>query len=291
LGLVVTASRPALAEELALALDYEAPAECLTAAALREQVGQLVTKPRTEPLSASVRIEGSGRSYRARIRTDASGERVLDGSSCEAVTDATAVILALALSPKRETDVAPEVTRSAPARSGPNDPLRFLLQLGLGGAVGPLPSAELGVVGGLGLEKGFWSTVVHGSYWLPRRFAAPQNAAQGGDFQWWTASAQWCVAPVRGTSRLALCLGPELGQMSAVGFGVSAQKHAQALWLGGLSAAEYSVSFQQHYRFRAALGAGVLLSGRHPFVLNQTETISRPSRVSGRAEMGWELVF
>jgi hypothetical protein len=75
------------------------------------------------------------------------------------------------------------------------------------------------------------------------------------------------------------------------GFGISSPRHAAALWLGALGAAQLSLGVSTHFRVYAALGAVVRLTPNRPFVLDGIATVHEPRRVSGRANLGGEVVF
>jgi hypothetical protein len=307
LGIVITLARAAAADDLGLKLDYEAPSGCPEASALRATIDRLVEKPSTEPIAARVVIvEESENQFVSRITIDGAAERRLDGVSCDEVAQATAVVLALALSPKQGSTgvpstpselVAPRTTKAEStatmddrSTNRSSKPLEWNLGASITGSVGALPRPDIGLSLGLGVGGTFWEAALRGVYWLPQRVHVAADANQGGDFEWWTVSGEICGLPVSGTSRLGLCVGPEFGQMIGDGFGVDVPQHASTLWFAGLAGAEYHLRIARHHGLRAGLGVAWLLVGHRQFLLGTT-LVHEPSRFSGRAGVGWEFIF
>jgi hypothetical protein len=312
LALLLLAPHAAHADDLELTLAYAAPPECASESSIRAAVARLVTKPRTEAFSAQVVIEKTETGYLSRIRATSSAERTLPGVTCDEVVEATAVILALAMSPKgpATAPVGPGATAAtgatanppqtaAPQGRGPAAPegpasqrsgLDLTLKAGISGDSSVLPRPAFGFSGYVGLQGEIWTVQVGGTYLLRQRAALPQDQDRGGDLSLWTVWPSACGA-IRGRVRLELCAGPELGQILGDGFGISSPRHAAALWLGALGAAQLSLGVSTHFRVYAALGAVVRLTPNRPFVLDGIATVHEPRRVSGRANLGGEVVF
>jgi hypothetical protein len=302
---LLLAPSAAAADELELTFDYSAPAECASASSIRSAVARLVSKPRTEPFHARVVIERTQTGFVSRIRSESSAERRLAGVTCDEVVEATAVILALAMSPKApapkaavgapaSTSTAPpsdagraDAQRSAPERSG----LRLALKAGIAGDSSALPRPAFGVSGAIALQADIWTLQAVGAYFLQQRSKLPGDDERGGDLALWTVWPSACGAPLRGWARLELCAGSELGQVLGDGFGVSSPRHAAALWLALLGAGQLSLGLSTNFRAYAALGVAVRLTPDRPFVLDGIATVHEPSRVSGRASLGVEVVF
>jgi hypothetical protein len=307
LGAVLTLARVAAADDVGLKLDYEAPSGCAEASALRATIDRLVARPSTEPVAARVVIFQEGENqFVSRITINGAGERRLDGVSCNEVAQATAVVLALALNPKQastEEPTAPSAVAAPPTTKAETTPtivergtatsskeLEWNLGASITGSAGALPRPDIGFSLGLGVGGTFWETALRGVYWLPQRAHVAADASRGGDFQWWTVSPEICGVPVNGTSRIGLCLGPEIGQMIGDGFGVDVRQQASTLWLAGVAAVEYHFRISRHQRLRADLGLAWHFVGHREFVLGTT-LVHEPSPFSGRAGVGWEFVF
>jgi hypothetical protein len=301
LALLLLAPHTARADELELTLDYVAPPPCASKSSLQAAVARLVTKARTEPFAVQVVIEQTETGYLSRIRVTNSAERVLPGATCDDVVEATAVILALAMSPKspaRAAAPAPATAasqdqgrrappRSAPRRTGP----RLALKAGISGDSSVLPRPALGVSGYVALQGAIWTVQIGGTYFVQQRIPLPQDERRGGDLAFWTAWPSACAAPIQGRARLELCAGPEVGQVFGDGFGISSPEHAAALWLGALGATQLSLALSTHFRMYGALGAVVRLTPNRRFVLDAVTTVHEPARFSGRASLGGEVVF
>ena len=97
---VMLAARRAAAEDLRLT--WKAPAGCPSGERVREAALKSAGKAGLEPLEADARVE-QGERWKVTIRSTRNGtaaeERTVEGASCAAVADATAVILAIAMIP------------------------------------------------------------------------------------------------------------------------------------------------------------------------------------------------
>jgi hypothetical protein len=295
-------AQAARADELELILDYQAPAECASEADVRGAVARLVTKPHSEPLRAQVLIESTTTGYLSRIVAASSAERRLSGATCAEVVEATAVILALAMSPKQPPPEAPPAPVASVHEPNPTpaEPKRvdtrasraqLEVRAGIIGDSSVLPQPAFGFFGVIGLRGDRWAAQVAGAYFLEQRTRLPSDGTRGGDLALWSVWPSACGAPVRGWWRLELCAGPELGRMLGDGFGVTVPRHPAAFWLAALGAGQLSLGLSASFRAHAALGGLVRLTPDRPFVLDGIDTVHQPARFSGRASLGWELVF
>jgi hypothetical protein len=293
--------RSARADELRLTLSYEAPPGCPTAQAIQSSVQTLATR-QTKPYSASVVITGAEQHFTARIVSSDGTERTLVGSSCAEVTEAIAVVLALAISPSSRTEATssstPSVTEAreatAPRRASdkPNGANLVRLKVGAAGVLdlGTLPHLDLGVSGRLGATARLWSVALDGAYFLPDSQLRSSSPRVGGDFSLWTLLVSGCLVPRDGSPRIELCAGPELGHLAGHGSGIAAPEDQARFRLGAQALVEASVPLSPRLRLRTGLGAAVVLLGRHAFELDGRE-LYRPQLVAGRAAIGAELIF
>ena len=251
----------------------------------------LVAPEGARPLATRVTIEKVGAAYQARISSADGSARVLSGSTCEEVVEGASVVLALAITPKS----AAEEPAAAPAhgarstRPAAADTHAFL-GAAARGDVGTLPHPTLGFGGQLGLERAGFSAYAAGTYWLGQRSRLAAQPTLGGDFSWWTVALAGCVAPARGVLRLDLCAGAELGQLSGSGFGFTGTRTRSTPWVAGTASLAFSWAISAGFRLRAAVGGAVPFVGRRPFLLDGAQ-VHEPSVVSGRAEIGPEVVF
>jgi hypothetical protein len=301
---LLLAPSAAAADELELTLDYSAPPECAPASSIRSAVARLVSKPATEHFHAQVVIEPTPTGYVSRIRSASSAERSLPGATCDEVVEATTVILALAMSPKRTPPAAaaadPAPTSGAPATPGRADAQRsppersaprLALKAGVAGDSSTLPRPAFGISGAIALQGDTWTLQAAAAYFLRQRSSLPEDDDRGGDLALWAVWPSACGAPLGGSARLELCAGPELGQIRGAGFGISSPRDAAGLWLALLGAGQLSLGVSTNFRAYATLGVAVRLTPDRPFVLDGIATVHEPSRVSGRAGLGAEVAF
>ena len=121
----VTLAQPS--EDRAVALEWIAPDECPVASYVEQEVGRLLGgAPFTQAarLRARAEVAHSGQSWRVRLVTvgdQGEGHRELTAETCRSAADATALILALAIDPRRVASFAQGSPASEPpdADSGP----------------------------------------------------------------------------------------------------------------------------------------------------------------------------
>ena len=304
-GVATSLCTRARADELRLTLDYRAPAGCPSAEALENAVRRLATK-QTKPYSASVAIESEQQRFTARINASDGTERTLVGNTCEEVAEATAVVLALAISPSNplgET-AAPAPTPdtehrkpSPPPASVATPGQRVHFKLGVSGVLdlGTLPHVDLGASARAGVTARTWSAALDGAYWLLKEHQSFSHDSNfGGDFSWWALLATGCVSPSNGSPRLELCAGPELGRLTGHGTGhgsgIALSNDKGAYRFGFQALAEAHAPLSTHLRLRAGLGAAAVVAGRRAFEIDGFGLYSPPV-VSGRAALGMEFIF
>ncbi len=108
-------------------ITWSAPfAECPDEAYVRTAVQQLLgaDDPAAARVEAHARVERAGdsswRVYLSTQRDGATGERVVDSSSCRSLADATALIVALAIDPQRVAANRPSVAAAAGSAPSPS---------------------------------------------------------------------------------------------------------------------------------------------------------------------------
>ena len=304
---VWTVALPGQTAEPALQLTWKAPRECPTGHEVEQAVLHLVGNVPGEPLDASVVVSKVGARYRAQIHTAGGArERSLEGESCEAIAEAVAVLLALAIDPtslaRADTQplfAAPTVSAATAASSAPppartTPPAkRVRVDARLAGALesGPLPST--GVAGALqvGARLSRWSAHARVMVRTPQERDLPEPDGAGGRFGMVSAGLLACGAVPRPTSAwLDLCLAGEIGRLSGEGYGVSQPRSGSQVWLG-LGGGALGV---------VALGSGLTLTGglevlpvpvHRPFDLDGIGEVYRPSGVCVRGLLGVGTIF
>jgi hypothetical protein len=290
--------RHARADEFRLTLNYTAPPECPPAEAMQSAVQRLATK-QTKPYSASVVIENDQQSFKARITSSDGTERDLVGATCDEVAEATAVVLALAISPSSQGEATnhapPSLPQPRPSKPAPRQARPSSVHLKLGAAavldLGTMPQLDLGFSGRVGATARLWSAALEAAYWvLPQHSSPTNNPAVGGDFSWWALLATGCLVPTRGTPRVELCAGPELGYLAGQGTGLVGATRETKLRLGFQALAEVHVPLSERLRLRAGLGVATVVLGQHAFYIDGGE-LYRPQLFAGRAAVGAEFIF
>lgn len=268
---------------------------------MHDAVQRLATA-QTRPYAASVIIDRVQERFTARIASSDGTGRTLVGTTCDEVAEATAVVLALAISPSTAPPEAGNPNPSSETRlHHENPPLRertpssgaVLLKVGAAAVLdlGTMPRLDLAFAARVGATARAWSVALEGSYWLlPESRTLSQNSNIGGDFSWWTVSVTGCLAPKAGSPRFELCVGPELGHLAGHGFGLPTAHDAASFRLGFQALAEVHVPLSARLRLRAGLGAATVVLGRHGFYIDGSE-LYRPQLFAGRALLGADFIF
>jgi hypothetical protein len=309
----------ARAENAAIALTWEAPAECPSRDSVVAAVERLVRAAPETPLVARARVTHERDRWIAELRTP-SGRRTLEAESCLVLAETAVVILAIAVDPdaadqraerpslKERDEPRPEVFPGAdsvvPEHQAPPVPqnpprnveqlrnpapdrqqwsaslsLRALLEIGI------LPGPAAGATLALGVERGIWGAELAGSALLPQDGELDQSGGGGGTFYWFAGHALGCLAPKTALMWHA-CAGVEVGELIGTGFGVDVPKTGRALWFGPLvtSGARFHLGGDLSLEARAGLALPV---PRPPaFGLDALGEVHRPAALSGRAELG-----
>ena len=327
---VLAAASPALPDGEPIVLQWSAPPGCPSEREVRTEVERVLGGP-PDPasrlfLSARAKVtRGGAQGFHVHLVTDlggAIGERDLDGRTCAAVANATALIVALTFDPTalaRKAAPAPApaplpappppvpprpvdeptlppplpVALAPPPPSVPSPHARrptFAAGLIGSASVGSLPGVGVGVGGLLGVLVGRFRADVAVSYWPDKTATLPSQPAVGGHFRLVAADASACYALLRVPLELAPCLGIEAGSMSAAGFGVPSPTSGSAPWIAPWAEALAALPLAEPVWVR--LGLGVLVpTVRPPFFLASQGTVYTAGPVAGRATLGVEVRF
>lgn len=313
----IAAARGAHADPGDLELAWEAPAGCPSVEDVHAQVARLrATGGSTAPprrVRGSARVTGEGAAWRLELSltTDqAATDRVLDGSSCAELADATALLVVLASDAEGETPSpgsapatggsvapdrgAPQNTAPAPSdarRAAPVAPPPPAVRLGLrlfGTAdVASLPVPSLGGGAAAALDVGPGRGEIAGT-WFPGREGNVPGRDGGADVSLVVVTARGCWVPLRGAVELAGCLGLEVGSLRAEAFGVSDPGVGSALWLAPHVGAMGALELAPPVRLVGGVEAAVPLA-RERFVLVGVGDVHQPPPVTARVSVGLEL--
>lgn len=302
---------------------WQAPSECPRAEEVTAAVAELLARP---PRWDSVRVELShtGSRWRARLVTP-EGERRFEGESCQAVTDAVTVVLALAseavaapaaapesvLAPTADAAAAanrslgtPPVVADSAADSVPSPapapraatsaseaaPLEsgeftLSLQAGLLAEVGMLPGPSIGPRLGVGLVQRGWSLEVGVAALLPRHAELGGIESGAADIHWLGGQVVVCRVI---QAPLTTCMGAESGQLIGTGSGVDAPLTASGWWLAGLASALLRGPLASGaLPVSWELGVSLALAAVRPqFGFDDLGVLHRASGLSGRFLLG-----
>jgi hypothetical protein len=222
------------------AVIWRAPAGCPDDAAIEQRITALVGEPPvTTPATAQVRHAGDR--YEVELVTWIDGgsqRRELAATSCAALADVVAVVIAVSLDPVITVVRAPVVAnavRTAAIRDdrgaipaiarrskdrGPRAPLQigFAIGAGYGSGVARRGSAvtHLGFELGRSVRVLGWGVVIDARLWLPREFAAADPSVRVSTLLG-TVGLLGCVKGNVGRVELPVCLGAEVGGFRARG--------------------------------------------------------------------------
>jgi hypothetical protein len=326
---VLAAASPAQASGGArVNLRWSAPEGCPDAAHVTGEVDRLLGEESPRPAAqldvAATVTRDDGGELTVRLETQGDGGarvREIKGTSCAAVADAAALLVALIIDPVAASRAVPAPSPPVvppppvpsppppappppalpppvpvpPSPPGPASTLRPSLRL-LGWTLadaGSLPgiSAAFGgkavmVIAPLRFELG-------GGVWFDRRTTVPQQPSAGGNVGLAAGSADACWSFLRpGPLELGPCLGFELGRLHADGFGGTTQGGGSVLWSALQGGALFAWAPVRWIAGVLRLDAAVPFA-RPTFVIDVPAPVYvyRSSPVVGRATLAVEVRF
>ena len=318
--LLCVGSVSALGEPSGFELRFSAPPECPSAGDVTAAIDALVTSKPAEPLKVDAKIERDGERWTVKVEWG-SGQRSVQGDSCEGVTRALIAIVALAVDPSAqvqegaaidgvaeplsplpgpsaqalsETRVEPPRTpspREAVAASQPESAgqqgraqrIQFGASLLAQGEWGALPAPSYGPTILARGSLGPWRVELGGS-WLFRQWVQIEGAApgKGGYISWRALQANGC----HDLGRLAAaCAGIEVGELRGESRGLTVNDEGTSLWLAGSLSALGRLPVGRGF---AAEGRIVLAFPVFPpeFSVAPYGTLHQPNWISGRLAFG-----
>jgi len=314
LGASLGAHEVAAGELAGLSLSWVAPADCPDQDALLARVGELIGErggeQTHEPLEVLATVTPRDGGFVAELRTPQRGAertRVLEAPSCIELTEASAVVIALAFSPPEETAPpvpapAPPPAPVAPAAALPDEtpepdlvPRRSNTRLGTGAGVvtdfGTLAPVAIGFAVGIGGRYGRY--LEHGirvSIFPNRSSSVEGHPDQGVNIGLVAAALSLCFQPLSGQFVLAGCGELELGMLHVEGFGTPDHYSHDAPWVApglGLRAA-----YPEHGPFRVAMTADALFPTQQTkFTITNLGVAHELPIVAGRLGLLAELIF
>ena len=256
---------------------------------------------------------------RMELEGGGAGTRELSGPSCVELSDAAALVIAMAIDPRllerlevepperTEPSEVPTPAREEPALPEPTDvedptpaeivepevvpspsPLDFVAHFGGGGGYGPLPRGGGVAAVGLGVAGPGWRAEFVGSYWPPSTGQSNNNPAVGVRAQLWNVGLQGCGEPTLGPVSIPLCLGVLAGAVHAVGTGELEPVRVASRW--GAITAEPSIVWWARPRLGIALRTRGHVAVVRPDLRSEPSgTIHTSSLFGGSVRVGLEL--
>jgi len=314
-------------------LRWQAPLECPDDLALVTSIegflGQPVAKTREQQLAIEAHVVGDeSHGYAGKVTVvSAAGKNELsmEHQDCAKLTEAVALLMALAIDPDRvralqqaptsnePVDDEPEAVPSPPpvlVKATPEPPparrerpivaessnsgSKLHFNLGLLGlaAQGILPSVTPGLGLELALRLGGFEAALTGRAWAPRTASVPGAPGVGVELSVMTGGLRVCAVPARGKWSLLACARGDLGEMTGDGQQVDNSRpgHDRFAGLGGSLGVAYAVG-----RFSPRVGADLMWTVARPRfgVLQEGQAIQaftpKPWHLAGFLGLAYEL--
>ncbi|HEY8079523.1 MAG TPA: hypothetical protein VIF62_35575 [Labilithrix sp.] len=287
---IVVVPRAARADD-ALALAWHAPDGCPRVENVRARALELLSESTPkQTLVADATVSRADPGYRAEVDMALAGQpserRVVTGESCQAVSEAVELMLAIAIDPSAGLGETPPADAPAPA---PRTTALTIAASGLADAGG-----YGGVAGGAELAAGIahrrLALEIAGAWIAPRRATVDGRSSEGASAWIGDVSARGCVMLVTGAVEAGPCGGVGVEWIVANGFGAADSHQGVATVVAPAAGLRVRVPLGATFALRAALEANVPLA-RPSFVIDNTGTVEKLGAVSGRAAIGAEARF
>jgi hypothetical protein len=259
---------PASGESPVGIVAWSAPSQCPAPAEFQAQVERFLRQPlsarrdQSFSVTGDVSADGVG-AFRLELRTStAAGQqtRTLSHRDCKELTEAGALVTALAIDPNLVVDspstgtfpvsaepaapapptarastpepVAPATARPTSDRAAPRGISEWhpsLLALGLTGN-SVLPGVGHGLGARVAAGRGAWRLTLRGANWFERFEPVRDAAASGITLSAWSLGLRACAVPVASQFSLWACLGADAGQLRGQGRDLDRARTAKEPW-------------------------------------------------------------
>lgn len=323
--LTLFGARDLSAQVASFRLDWSAPPECPqwreALSRIETLLGARVDEVRHAALSVRASVTKAGERYTVSLETlhaENRFERSLEAKTCSEVTDAGALVIALAIDPtlaeRRKPDAPPAPPPVAtPCPAAPEPPPCPKLQPAtriverevivereiLGNSwsaeafahldVGTLPEVGFGPrVGVVGSIK-WWQAGLLVTWLAPRR-GYVEGRQEGGDVSLLAAQLRSCVAPWRQNFTGRVCGGLEVGMLRAQGVGTTRTVSAASPWVAPTAEILGGYSFSDE--LAAELSAGAVIPLERPeFTVQNIGPVHQAKRLVLRLGIGATVHF
>ena len=249
-GVLVASSALARPDDSALTLGWDAPASCPTREAaiaeVQELLGAIPPSDRHVDVRVTLRAAPGGR-WIAELETQTrqgAGRRRIEGASCESVTQASALAIALTIDPNALSRqpalpaATPPVTRGPIVQASPvlrdeaapvtpRGPTFDAMAMGAVDSSWPRPALGIEATGAVSVGRGRFE--LGGIFWLPRTLVGPARS-EGARM---TAAAGMLRGCYAAFWRVDGCAAGELGAVVGSGFGITHPRTGAEPWAAG----------------------------------------------------------
>jgi len=300
------------AQPRGLALTWDVPEGCPTAAAVLRDVERTLAAPgqARSPIAVTAHVLARpGEPWRASLSFDIRGtrtERQFEAETCDAVANAVVLILSLALEENSEASTpAPESPSPGAPLPEPDAEQSPVWSNSWSAMVAGLvdwdsmpqpPAFGFGLAGGRAWRLGRWRlAALAGASFFPRHrleldsYTYPYGRA---DFWLLSVSSQGCAAIVFSRFEVGPCLGAELAGMHVFDTGSQVEYHNSThYWLSLAGSAV--VSWNIYGKWGVVLVGEVVIPSMRPRFGNETANVElyRVPAVAGRVAFGIERRF
>lgn len=216
-------------------------------------------------------------------------ERRVSGGTCESVSRAATLVVAIALAPVTVADRVRTTSADDLERRGD---AAFGIDVAAVGDVGSLPAATLGGSVGVELSRGPFRALLRGSGFLPRLALRGPRVGTGGEIGLFTAELSGCFDPIaieHPALGFGACVGAEAGVMRGRGVDLAYPETTAGFW----SAARAGIVVRAKdgaLRPWLSVDAGVAIA-RPVFDIDDFGKVFRAAPVSARATLGAAWIF
>jgi hypothetical protein len=297
-------SPSARAAEPRLVVVWSGPAECSRGDQVRDAALALSgpNRDKAPPIDAEVTVTKKGARYRVKLVTrqlGQTGEREIDGPSCDKIADAVSLVLSLMLTPIETTEtVAPEGIAEVVKQKGkpqkrplvPPPPAERTGLYGgprLGADIGTLPHPTMFVGPALGWVLGKPRVEAYAQLFVPREVDEGPRADSGASLGLYAGGFRGCQRVFPGALSIDGCLGVETGGMYGQGRGIRDPDSSTVLYFAGTA----GVALRGDGGTLPGIIAieAVVPASRPAFTIEGYGEIYRSAAVSGRVLIGIEV--
>jgi hypothetical protein len=300
-------------ESSPVSLSWTAPVECPDAAYVHGTIRRLLTTSAAstadQPVLATATVTRGGNVWRAEIVTETRGvtrRRALEGATCQAVADASALVLAMLVNPEKVSahhaheDSEPEVRAVRKPENpppspppAPPPPMRTLFGTVevLGGMdVGTMPSVGAGAGIGLGAVWSAWRMEMLGLAQPYETVSVSSVPGVGARFRIARSGPRGCYALFDGPIALRPCAGAELVWMRANGTGLGRPAQNETMWGEVVAGVGVRWAFLPHMGLSLDAAAQIPIR-RRDVVIAQIGVVHTVPALTTRATIALDTLF